>query len=142
MTQPVRKIVFGIRHTKHGCVVWYDSVSGRRTSATFRNTYQCAALTKAQNWVTTQRDSMWLYAEELSQELQFEIPPILDQQTRRKALTLPFDWWEAFRTQANQENLTVEEWLGEAGKAKLPPEVAATLSTPMQSRRRDHGETD
>ena len=46
----------------------------------------------------------------------------------RKHTTQPIDWWEAFQVQAKAEGMTLSAWLGEAGKAKLPPSVANELT--------------
>ena len=46
----------------------------------------------------------------------------------RKHITQPGDWWEAFKAAADREGVSLAEWLGEAGKAKLPPKVAKKLT--------------
>ena len=40
----------------------------------------------------------------------------------------PDDWWEAFEMAAIAANLSVSEWLGEAGKAMLSPKIVEKLS--------------
>lgn len=46
----------------------------------------------------------------------------------RKHITQPEDWWDAFKTEADKQGVSLAEWLGEAGKAQLPKRVASKLS--------------
>ena len=46
----------------------------------------------------------------------------------RKNISEPADWWAAFESQAKAEGLSLSAWIGEAGKAKLPPKVAKNLT--------------
>ena len=46
----------------------------------------------------------------------------------RKNISEPTDWWAAFEAQAEAEGMSLSEWLGESGKARLPAKVAKKLS--------------
>ena len=48
--------------------------------------------------------------------------------TERKTVTQPDDWWAAFEAAAQAEGMQISEWLGEAGKKRLPKEVRKQLS--------------
>lgn len=48
--------------------------------------------------------------------------------TERKHITQPIDWWAAFHEYATKAGVSLSEWLGDAGKEKLPAKVAAKLS--------------
>lgn len=122
------KFVFGVDHTRHGCTVWMDGPSGHRYKARFRNTYQCQALTKAESWVWEKRQSLLESSQESGKQLEFEIPPELDRVSCTKHIAQPVDWWIAFEEQARAEGISLSAWLGEAARAKLPPNVAKKLS--------------
>lgn len=47
--------------------------------------------------------------------------------THRK-ISQPADWWRAFEAAASAAGLTLAEWLGEAARRRLPPEVRQQLS--------------
>jgi hypothetical protein len=46
----------------------------------------------------------------------------------KRNISQPEPWWEAFEHQAESEGKTLSAWLGEAGKAKLPREIAKKLT--------------
>lgn len=46
----------------------------------------------------------------------------------RKNITQPKDWWAAFQEHATKTGMSLSEWLGQAGKARLPASVAKKLS--------------
>jgi len=46
----------------------------------------------------------------------------------KRNISQPESWWEAFEHQAAAEGKTLSAWLGEAGKAKLPREIAKKLT--------------
>ena len=46
----------------------------------------------------------------------------------RKHITQPEDWWAAFKAEADKQGVSLAEWLGEAGKSRLPKRVSAKLS--------------
>lgn len=48
--------------------------------------------------------------------------------TTKRTITEPEDWWQAFDAAAQASGLKLAAWLGEAGKAQLPKEVASQLS--------------
>lgn len=48
--------------------------------------------------------------------------------SKPKLITQPTDWWAAFEKAAKDAKITLAEWLGEAGRAKLPKEVSSKLS--------------
>lgn len=43
-------------------------------------------------------------------------------------LKLPVDWWIAFLKQAQRQNISLSEWVGECCRAKLPPKERQKLS--------------
>ena len=48
--------------------------------------------------------------------------------TDRKNITQPDDWWAAFVRQAQDEGLTLSEWMGECCIANLPKDRQQLLS--------------
>ena len=48
--------------------------------------------------------------------------------SKPKLITQPTDWWVAFENAARESKKTLAEWLGDAGKARLPKEVSDSLS--------------
>ncbi len=46
----------------------------------------------------------------------------------RKNLIQPPDWWRAFEAAAAAKKQSLAEWLGNAGRKALPPEIRSTLS--------------
>lgn len=46
----------------------------------------------------------------------------------RKNITQPDDWWAAFEAAAKKAGQPLAEWLGDAGKDKLPKAKAAKLT--------------
>lgn len=52
----------------------------------------------------------------------------LMERNQRLETTQPEDWIKAFRKESAAKNLTVSEWLGLAGLAKLPASVRGKLS--------------
>lgn len=51
------------------------------------------------------------------------------EQGERKNLIQPPDWWRAFEAAAAAKRQSLAEWLGNAGRKALPPDVRATLTT-------------
>jgi hypothetical protein len=54
--------------------------------------------------------------------------------------TQPADWLAAFRAEADRQGTKLSIWVGDACKAKLPPEVRKTLSKRVQGRPRTNPE--
>lgn len=46
----------------------------------------------------------------------------------RHNISQPTDWWEAFQRQAETDEQTLSEWLGDCGLANLPVSVQRSLS--------------
>lgn len=46
----------------------------------------------------------------------------------RRNISQPADWWEAFRQQAEADEQSLSEWLGDCGLANLPASVQRSLS--------------
>lgn len=46
----------------------------------------------------------------------------------RKNITQPADWWRAFDDAAVAAGVSLSEWIGDAGKAKLADDVSERLS--------------
>ena len=47
--------------------------------------------------------------------------------TQRKNITQPADYWLAFEAQAEKEDKTLSEWIGDKCLASLPPRVRKQL---------------
>lgn len=56
-------------------------------------------------------------------------PPMLTSQ--------PIDWQAAFKAEAERQGTKLSIWVGDACKAKLPPEVRKALSKRVQGRPRN-----
>lgn len=48
--------------------------------------------------------------------------------TERTSLSQPSDWMAAFRAAAERKGLTLNQWIGECCKARLPKSTVAKLS--------------
>lgn len=48
--------------------------------------------------------------------------------SEKQNITLPPDWWQAFKDAAAKSGQTVSVWLREAGAAQLPKRVREKLS--------------
>lgn len=48
--------------------------------------------------------------------------------SKRKNITQPADWWNAFEDQASAEGLSLSEWIGECCIAFLPDNKAQRLT--------------
>jgi hypothetical protein len=121
------KFTFGVKHTKHGCTVWMDGPTGKRRTARFRNGY-ASALASAEKWVWEHRQTLKECAVESGHDIEFDVPPELDRKRYARHILQPVDWWEAVDAAAKDEGMTPSEWICNAAKSKLPPEVAKKLS--------------
>lgn len=110
------KFIFGVDHTKHGCTVWMDWPSGKRSKARFRNTCYVAALTNAESWVWEKRQSLRQEAESRGKQIKFELPPELDRLNDRKQITLPVKLWSECEEQAKSEGDSISQWIGKVAK--------------------------
>ena len=120
------KVVFGVDHTKHGCLVWCEFPNGNRYKARFRNTY-CSALVKAKQWVWDRRKLLLDAANIRGEHIEFEVPPELDTLIESRRITQSVDWWAAVEEQAKAEGIGLSVWLGKVAIAKLPYTVAKKL---------------
>lgn len=120
------KVVFGVDHTKHGCLVWCEFPNGNRYKARFRNTY-CSALVKAKQWVWDRRKLLLDAANIRGEHIEFEVPPELDTLIESRRITQSVDWWAAVEEQAKAEGIGLSVWLGKVAIAKLPRTVAKKL---------------
>ena len=48
--------------------------------------------------------------------------------SERRNVSQPADWWAAFEAQAQQDEQTLSEWLGDCGLANLPRDERKRLS--------------
>lgn len=48
--------------------------------------------------------------------------------SKRKNITQPSDWWDAFECQAKVEGLSLSKWVGECCVAFLPEDKARQLT--------------
>ncbi len=48
--------------------------------------------------------------------------------TERRLLSMPPDWWAAFAEAATDSGETLSEWLGEAGRKRLPADKRKVLT--------------
>jgi len=55
--------------------------------------------------------------------------------TIRRNITAPQDWWTAFLAAAAKEGKSLSEWLRDAGAAKLPKSIRGGLSRPRSEGR-------
>lgn len=44
--------------------------------------------------------------------------------TERRNISQPSDWWTAFERTAQQDGLTLSEWIGECCRANVPDELS------------------
>jgi hypothetical protein len=54
------------------------------------------------------------------------------QSWKAQLITLPPEWWKAFKRAAEEKGQSLSAWIGEAGKRKLPPEVRDALPAPVR----------
>lgn len=88
-------IEFGIDHTNKGCTAWMKTPT-RIEKKHFRNTYQCAAMTKAADWINEHRNGFLNHAKENGKPAPEIIVPdgiLPDRITKR--ITLSVELWAA-----------------------------------------------
>jgi hypothetical protein len=56
------------------------------------------------------------------------MPRTAPQPAERRNITQPADWWAAFETAAKEDGVTLSEWLGESGYARLSTRTRKQLS--------------
>jgi len=129
-TTAIKVIKFETRETPMGCTV--TRIGPKHTRAKrFRNGYAHSTIS-AKQWI----------AEDINCILEavridgLSMPEIYvngelvtcSMTSECKTISEPSDWWHAFGAQAEAEGLSLSAWLGEAAKAKLPPNVAKKLT--------------
>lgn len=135
------KVVFGVDHTKHGCLVWCEYPNGNCYKARFRNTY-CSALVKAKQWVWDRQELLLDAANIRGEQIDFEVPPELATTSISKRITQSVDWWAAVEEQAKAEGIGPSAWLGKVAMANLSHTVAKKLKETKSTSVNFHGSID